>query len=205
MTSQPEPKYPRRIHTHHDCPEHQSLVNLMVSARKPVCNSCFETLKKSHYNVIAGLLIGSNWLHHRLESFQASHEQLLRDITELSEAILRIQSELGEHVRNQAPNHHNTPLSAYQKHQAERSLAAPEEKQEPRSDETDRPMAESKRRSRNVSNRQIRRNRRQRKRNRLRGCRLQDDLQHRKGVIDPPGTYTLQPSIPASQDDTHPE
>lgn len=96
---------PRQRFKVHTCDRHTDLTNLLRAANKKICNHCFETLKKTYYNVIAGLLLGEQYLNTTSRGLQIQNTQLVSKLQEQQDAILRLQAELTEHIKKKGHNH----------------------------------------------------------------------------------------------------
>ena len=105
MKDQANDTMPRPKYTIHTCDRHSDLTILLKAAKKKICNHCFATLKKSYYNVIAGLLLGEQYLNTTTRGLQIQNSQLVNKLQEQQEAILRVQAELSEHINKGGKNH----------------------------------------------------------------------------------------------------
>lgn len=88
----------------HQCDRHHDLTILLRSARKSICSTCFATLKKSHYNVIAGSLLELHYLHNVSGGLVKQNNIFQKQLSDQEEAILRLQTEISE-IKNNGRNH----------------------------------------------------------------------------------------------------
>lgn len=88
----------------HHCPRHADLTILLSSAKKPICNVCFATLKKSYYNVIAGLLLELHYLHNVTRGLLEQNNANQKHIQDQEKHLLNISHEIAE-IKNNGRNH----------------------------------------------------------------------------------------------------
>lgn len=119
MYSEAQHKMNQRDRKIHKCPRHHDLSILLKTARKDICNTCFATLKKSYYNVIAGILLEYHYLHNIQKAQIELNNRTQKKINDITDALLKLQSELSEHIRKvpndlqkQPAQHPQTPPAA---------------------------------------------------------------------------------------------
>ncbi len=104
MDSQPEQNHQRKAYHRHHCPRHSDLTILINTAKKDICNSCFATLKKSYFNVIAGILLEEHYLHNVCGGLIKQNTIIQNTLTAQEQAILRLQAEITE-IKNNGGSH----------------------------------------------------------------------------------------------------
>lgn len=107
----PRGKYRHKIHT---CDRHHDLTILLKSAYKKICNTCFATLKKSYFNVIAGCVLECHYLHNLTRGFVGQINELQARIQDQEQAILNLQAEITEVKNNGKNQKHPTQQPARQ-------------------------------------------------------------------------------------------
>lgn len=100
MLPKANPTPPTKKYAHHDCIRHTDLSILAKNANVSICNTCFDRLKKTYFNVIAGLLLEAGSQHHLSRVQIEQNEHVQAQVKELTEAILRLQAEIGEIKNN---------------------------------------------------------------------------------------------------------
>lgn len=107
----PEAKYKDKHPTFHakPCPRHHDLTILLQGARTAICNTCFATLKKSYYNVIAGLLLEEHYLHHLTKGLLEQNNLIQKTVNDLTEHVLNLQHEISDLKSNRRNHDYPTP------------------------------------------------------------------------------------------------
>lgn len=88
----------------HTCERHQDLTILLKSANKKICNTCFATLKKSYFNIIAGCVLEMHWQHNMTRGFVEQNNIFLKRFQDQEQAILNLQAEITD-IKNNGGNH----------------------------------------------------------------------------------------------------
>lgn len=104
MNSEANYKNKGRTTKIHTCERHHDLSILLKTANKKICNTCFSTLKNSHYNVLAGCLLELHYLHNVTRGLLEQNNMTLRQLKEQEIAILNLQSEITE-IKNNGKEH----------------------------------------------------------------------------------------------------
>lgn len=104
MENQANHKRPGNRYNVHSCQRHADLTILLKSANKHICNTCFATLKKSYFNVIAATLLELHWLHNMTQGLVQQDTALLKRLQAQEEAILNLQAEITD-IKNNGRNH----------------------------------------------------------------------------------------------------
>lgn len=114
MSAKANPTLPGKGYNVHACPRHHDLTILLKSAKKNICNTCFATLKKSHYSVIAGALLEMHWQHNMTNGLVQQDTALLKRLQTQEEAILNLQAEITEVKNNGKNQEHPTQKPTHQ-------------------------------------------------------------------------------------------
>lgn len=93
----------------HLCQRHHDLTILLKRAKAPICNHCFATLKKSYFNVIAGLLLEQHYLHSVTKGLLEFCNHVERKHKEVAEAVLNLQAEITELKKGAPPGENSRP------------------------------------------------------------------------------------------------